>query len=719
MVTSFVRTPSSEAWRSMDETELPPGVDRPGQAWDWMRQMSQAPTSFDWVRPEVAQAWERCLEDHALLPGRDLLRSASQTRSAGPNWSRELQSTLSVQTYHVHSFLQDADVTVLLTDTQGTLMHVVGAGPHHFLADTNLFQLGAAWSESLIGNNGISTAALLGVPAAFLGKEHFAAEFHATATAGYPIVGPDGTRLAVLGLLSSQRDSVKSLLAFLRMAGTLMEADVFKRHRPEGSLIRLRSVDAQGGLIAQQSAIDGLIVVADDERIRALNAPAMGLLGLDACSQIVGQPLECLLGIGLDCLASLQAKNMGPVEVATAASARLLLELSFAPAGANDQRGAADAVSSRAGTAPAHGAKPNRRARDPRPDTGNGRDAIVDSLLKKMVSLQERKIPILVIGESGVGKEHLVQLSHRAGPRRQGPLVAINCAAIPRELIESELFGYAGGSFTGAAKEGRAGKFQLANGGTLFLDEIGDMRLELQSSLLRVLESSEFVPVGGVSPIKVDVQVIAATNASLRDAVDRGSFRRDLYYRLNGAQIWIPSLRERPDKIQLINCLFEQELELGGFAGPAKVLSDEVIEVFLKHPWPGNIRQLRNVLKTVAFMSDNAVITEEDLPPDFLAERASAGTAGADAATSARDEAAPWRPRLAEAAAIGIPAADPPLAAFDAPDTLAAWEKQATLTALRECAWNVSRAAKRLEITRSTLYQKISKYGIKKPTRSW
>ncbi len=707
----------------MDETALPPGVDRPGQAWDWMRQMSQAPTSFDWVRPEVAEAWERCLEDHGLHPGQDLVRNHGQSTSAGPAWSRELQSTLSVQTYHVHSFLQDADVTVLLTDTQGTLMHVVGAGPQHFLSNTQLFQLGATWSESSIGNNGVSTAALLGVPSAFLGKEHFAYEFHASATAGYPIAGPDGKCLAVLGLASSQRDSVKSLLAFLKMAGTLMEADVFKRHRPEGHLIRVCSVDARGGLIAQQSAIDGLIVVGDDERIRALNGPAMGLLGVDVCSQMLGEPLDCLLGIGLDCLARAQEKNGGPVEVLALSSAPLLLEVTFAPSeavGEADDCLTVAATSSRTGAPPKRGLKAGNRALGRGTDTTSGRDAIVDSLLKKMVSLQERKIPILVIGESGVGKEHLVQLSHRAGPRREGPLVAINCAAIPRELIESELFGYAAGSFTGAAKEGRAGKFQLANGGTLFLDEIGDMRLELQSSLLRVLESSEFVPVGGVKPIKVDVQVIAATNTSLRDAVDRGNFRRDLYYRLNGAQIWIPSLRERPDKIQLINFLFEQELDLGGFLGPTRVLSDEVIEIFLKHPWPGNIRQLRNVLKTVAFMSDNAVIAEEDLPPDFLAERASVGDAYEESLVPTEEVAPPPSdPRVRDAISVGATSDHIPAANQNSFGALTDWERQAVLTALSESAWNVSSAARRLDITRSTLYQKISKYGIKKPNRSW
>ena len=708
MLTSTINLGLSGA---MDETLLPPGVDRPGQAWDWMQQTAEAPSSYDWVRPEVAESWIRCLEDHRLHPRLDFSQVkdsvAKAGRSAQAPWSRDLQTTLSVQTYNIHSFVQDVDMTVLLTDHHGTLMHVVGAGPHHFLAETNMLQLGSSWHESAVGNNGIGSAALLGSPMAFIGKEHFFSKLHACATAGYPIKGPNGNILALLGLVSTQRDSLKPLLAFLRMAGTLVEADVFNRHRPAGRLIRLRSVDAREGLSAQQNAIDGLIVMGSDERIVALNTTAMSLLGVDVYSHIVGETLEHSLDIGLGSLLLAQAKGKAngksSVEVVAVCGTRLLVEVETIAGdptilirtyNTNGNKQNVEQVNN-----------PQQPSAEPpvsRKKVKGGHDAIVDSLLKKMVDLQEQKIPILVIGESGVGKEYLVQLSHRSGPRRDGPFIAINCAAIPRDLIESELFGYVSGSFTGAAKEGRPGKFQLASGGTLFLDEIGDMQFALQSTLLRVLESSEFVPVGGVKPVKVDVQVIAATNASLRESVERGLFRRDLYYRLNGAQIWIPSLRERPDKIQLINNIFEQEQQSSGFSSVGKVLSDEVIEIFLKHPWPGNIRQLRNLLKTAAFMSESSVITVDDLPPDFLAESypVKSGFKESDV------------PEMTEITSE-------PSVMTSSPSALADWEGQAVLTALQASNWNVSSAAKKLNITRSTLYQKISKHGIKKPSRSW
>lgn len=690
---------------NMNEGLLPPGMDRPGQAWDWMQQTGEAPSSYDWVRPEVAESWVRCLEDHNLHPRLDFSRTsdlADNTERLTPiGWSRQLLTTLFVQTYNIHSFVQDVDMTVLLTDSQGTLMHVVGSGQNHFLAETKLLQLGSSWQESAIGNNGIGSAVLLGVPMAFIGKEHFFAKLHACATAGYPIKGPDGKVLAFLGLLSTQRDSLKPLLAFLRMAGMFVEADVFNRHRPKGRLIRFRAVDAREGLSTQQSAIDGLVVMGNDERVLALNVSAMDLLGMDAYSHIVGERLEYSLGIGLGNLLAAQAKAKGPIEIVSVSGTRLIVEADII---ASDTSVSATAKMATEIGLSQRSAKANiTPPPPPRKSATGGQDTILDSLLKKMVSLQEQKIPILIIGESGVGKEYLVQHSHRAGPRCDGPFIAINCAAIPRDLIESELFGYVPGSFTGASREGRIGKFQHASGGTIFLDEIGDMDFSLQATLLRVLESSEFVPVGGVKPIKVDVQVIAATNATLRDLVERGTFRRDLYYRLNGAQIWIPSLRERPDKIQLISSIFEQEQEFGGFTNRGKILSDEVIEIFLKHPWPGNIRQLRNLLKAVAFLSTDSVITVEDLPPDFIAEM---NISNED---QFKFSILPLTVEATTATTLGAPT----------PGVLANWEEQAVMSALQTSSWNVSMAAKKLSITRSTLYQKIAKYGIKKPSRSW
>jgi transcriptional regulator of acetoin/glycerol metabolism len=705
----------------MDDLVMFPGGDSPARAWDALRKSMRVPEGFDWMRPEVSQSWTRCLEQHDLTPGVDLPQPKNDEDHEQRSWSLDLQTTLSVHTYNVHSILQDTDATVLLTDTEGTVMHVVGAGASastpHFLGDPHLFNIGASWHESHVGNNGIGTTAILGKPSAFVAREHFFYKLHDYTTVGYPVRGADGELLAIIGLVCPQVNSAKSLVAFLRMAGALAESDVFKRHHPKGRLIRLRSVDARERLFAQQMAIDGLIVVGVDERVLAINAIGLDLLGVETASQVVGETLEYSLGTSLNTIFQEQSKGQVEVEVTAATGVRLLIEPGLevdAFDGVAKSTSFKDRIvdsfsMARARAMELRSPKTFIKPLEAADSATDGRDAIVDTLLKKMVALQERKIPVLVIGESGVGKEFIVQLAHKSGPRRNGPLVAINCASIPRDLIESELFGYASGSFTGASKEGRPGKFQLASGGTIFLDEIGDMRFELQSTLLRVLESSEVVPVGGVKPIKVDVQVIAATNASLRDAVAKGTFRRDLYYRLNGAQIWIPSLRERPDKIHLIHSIFEQEKKLAGFSETGKVLGDDVVELFLKHPWPGNIRQLYNVLKAAIFMSRGTEILMEDLPPDFLAETDPTVKIYEDTISPGYASQAIQETPIQEARPRDVPKLG----------ALADWEEQAVLSALQEAAWNVSNAAKRLGITRSTLYQKIAKYGIKKPTRSW
>ncbi len=316
--------------------------------------------------------------------------------------------------------------------------------------------------------------------------------------------------------------------------------------------------------------------------------------------------------------------------------------------------------------------------------------AAMDALIQKAVKLQTYKMPILITGESGVGKDHFVGLIRQAGPRKDAPIIAINCASIPRDLIESELFGYESGSFTGARSNGKPGKFMLADKGILFLDEIGDMSFDLQSTLLRVLETSEFTPVGGSSPIRVDVQIVAATNVPLLEAVEAGHFRRDLYYRLNGAQIHLPSLRERPDKTAMIHSILQRELAAMA-TDEAFEIAPEVLNVLEQHPWPGNIRQLINVIRATLYTASCCFIGLQDLPLDFMAEF-----------NQAQND-------YHETARLVKPG-DGRVAVMD----LSSWECQGIKSALKESEGNISMAAKKLGITRSTLYKKIEFFRLDK-----
>ncbi|WP_295541610.1 sigma-54 dependent transcriptional regulator [uncultured Pseudacidovorax sp.] len=291
------------------------------------------------------------------------------------------------------------------------------------------------------------------------------------------------------------------------------------------------------------------------------------------------------------------------------------------------------------------------------------------------------RAPVLVIGETGTGKELVARALHRHSDRAGGPFVAVNCAAIPKDLLESELFGHVKGAFTGATAD-RAGCFKAANGGVLLLDEIGDMALEVQAKLLRVLQEGEVTPLGSHRAQKVDVRVVAATHRDLAQAVRDGRFREDLRYRLDVLAIHLPPLRER---LADIVPLAEHFLRQAAQPAPAKRLSAEAARELLAHDWPGNVRELRNVMERCQALQRGAVIAHVDLPG-----------AGAGAA-------------VAEGAPGGLPADW-----FDAtlPDAVSRLEKLLLRHALAASAGNRSSAARQLGIHRQLLYAKLAQYGL-------
>ena len=573
-------------------------LDRPRQAWQWMRQTLQTPGEDDWVRNEVTISWQRCLDEYRLRFPPSFTRPDSMIPSVtSPNPGLLKLSEIVEQQSEL--VIGEAGLSLCLMDAECRLVYL---GGHDFSAcpmgKILIYPL-ADWSERLIGNSGIGSAAVTQTPIAFCGEEHFLQLLHPFSSAGFPLFDQDGKLHAVLGLISDQRVNPGVLKSLICMLGTRVQA-ILQASAPT----------------CPTAPVSGFI------RSRSLN--------------------------GSEHLSPQSGKNRFGVDAGQA----LLTQVP--------------------------------------------RDPIVTlecRLAERAVRLQERRIPILVVGESGAGKEHLIRMAYETGPRRNGPFIALNCASLPRELIESELFGYASGSFTGARKEGKAGKFLLADKGVLFLDEIGDMGLDLQAVLLRVLENAEFYPVGASQPVKVDVQIFAATNVPIQQAVREGRFRRDLYYRLNGAQIILPPLRDREDKCLIIQRLMDKELELAGRVGSVK-LGRAVQDMFQLHPWPGNIRQLSNVIRSALQMAEGGVITPADLPDDFI-----------DELNQGQDNA------YLGNSLVQIPyqqmdaIADPAM-------TLAEWESKGIKAALQSFKGNLSQAAKALGITRGTLYKKMSLYGL-------
>src|SRR5438552_1227259 len=283
---------------------------------------------------------------------------------------------------------------------------------------------------------------------------------------------------------------------------------------------------------------------------------------------------------------------------------------------------------------------------------------------------------VLVLGESGTGKELVAQALHHNSGRKKGPFVAVNCAAVPSTLVESELFGHVRGAFTGATDR-RIGRFEQADGGTLFVDEIGDFELGLQAKLLRVLETFTLTPVGGHEDRKVNVRVVAATSRDLRKMVEEGKFREDLFYRLNVIVINLPPLRQRPDDIPILVDHFLREIAANKHTAPHRV-SPEVMRRFSAYRWPGNVRELRNVLERMMVLAEGEVLTERDLPDEI--------TAGTADSTSRRD------------IPTGI--------------TMEELEKLAITKALDQCEGNRTHAANRLGISVRTLQRKLRQYEL-------
>jgi transcriptional regulator with PAS, ATPase and Fis domain len=323
-------------------------------------------------------------------------------------------------------------------------------------------------------------------------------------------------------------------------------------------------------------------------------------------------------------------------------------------------------------------------------------DARVHLASQRALKVQAQGIPLLIQGESGTGKEVFARTLHKQGARKDQPFVAVNCAALPEGLIESELFGYVGGAFTGARREGSPGQIRMADGGTLFLDEIGDMPLSLQARLLRVLQDKAVVPVGGTHPIPVDFVLVCATHHQLKEAVAQGRFREDLYWRIAGLTVQMPALRERDDLIPLISDMLHT---LGHEMKHGRVpdMADEVVEALMQHPWPGNLRQLHAVLRTAcALLSphENLLHWEhfgEDLWDDVFSK-------------PYRDDEPPL---VAEVAAPRQTLALQTHDEAQSETNLKRLSHTAIERAIRASQGNMSQAARRLGISRNTLYRRL------------
>ncbi|MCA9621210.1 MAG: sigma-54-dependent Fis family transcriptional regulator [Myxococcales bacterium] len=571
---------------------------------------------------------------------------------------------------------EQCDFQLLLSDMDGVIVWSAGGGEFAATAKRVRLMAGASWSEEARGTNAIGTALAEDRPVFVSGSAHFARAYHELVCYAAPVHDVNGEVVAVLDATST-----------LARADAAVGVGVVSAAQALEELLRMRAYANAGATVTRALAHSlermrcPVAVIEPPGRVARFNAPAREIFG-----ETTRVSLERLLGVDFATLAR-HAQTGVPLDVESPISGRshrlrlepiesggrllaLLTFLEDVPV----VRGATSRSTGSRSTAP--------RAADAPPFAEIfAQDERTRASLRWAARIARSDIPVMLLAETGAGKELMARGLHRASERRDGPFVAVNCGSVAASLLESELFGYGPGAFTGASERGRDGYFHAASGGTLFLDEVAEMPVAMQAMLLRVLETGIYHRVGETQPRRADIRLLCATCRDLPEMVATKTFREDLYYRLKGATVTLPPLRERQDVLALAGHLL---VELAAPRGilPTPTLSEEVAAFFASYAWPGNVRELKSTLEVALVLAEGAATIELDhLPPDLPVTRAEPD--------------------------------DDPGADSGAEPTLADAQRQAVRRVLAEVAGNVSLAAKRLGVARSTLYRMMRRYGLR------
>ncbi|AMS22451.1 sigma-54-dependent Fis family transcriptional regulator [Pseudomonas synxantha] len=586
----------------------------------------------------IFDSWRRSMEQYHLDPGslqgpriltEPLLKECRERAEL-------FMRIASEEVGQLHHRVRHADYCVMLTDAQGqTLDHRVDTAIRSDCRKAGLY-LGTCWSEAEEGTCGVATVLTSKAAVTVHKRDHFRAAFIGLTCSAAPIFDPQGNLLGVMDASAlkspDDRRSQHLVRQMVAQSAQAIENAFFMHSAREHWVLQAHGTP---GYVNSQP--DLLLAWDQDGRLRALNSKARQALRrrFGQVPDYIGEVFD------LDALRSV-----------TDQSTQHLPWL-----------GEPGVLHVRVNTP---------RRKPPRAVAHAQVDPRVEEHLRLAVRVKDRNLPVLVQGETGAGKEVFARQLHERSARRTGPFVAVNCAAIPENLIESELFGYVAGAFTGASSKGMQGLLVQADGGTLFLDEIGDMPLALQTRLLRVMAEGEVAPLGGAKSRTVDIQVICASHRDLAALVSDGRFREDLYFRLGCARFCLPPLRERSDKLALINRLLEQQARGGVSVG----IGQAALERLLGYAWPGNVRQLHHVLAYACAVCESGTIQLADLPVQVRGEQVSL-------------------------------AAEPSVSP----------ERQVVLDALVRHRWKPLPTAQALGISRATLYRRVNQLGIDMPRK--
>ncbi|MBS0445374.1 MAG: sigma-54-dependent Fis family transcriptional regulator [Proteobacteria bacterium] len=641
----------------------------------------------------VTQSWSRCLNQYQLHPDRPrepaiIARAALESRCAKQadviDCARYEMTTLYQQ-------LADMESAVVLTDTDGVIVHMVSSPEFGAEVAPLGLRTGGTWSEVEAGTNGMGTCLASQRPVSIRREDHFFSRYTQLTCSAVPVFDPSGDIAAVLDVTSRSSLMQQHVLVLLGMTARMIENRLIDQRFRNAHPLHFHSRPE-----FVYTLHEGKLAVGDDGRILAANRSALFQLGLQTMEEIRTRRIEDLFQTSLeDMLQRSLTSSYHPVVTYRANAALRFFAVARRPAldatvpARSFGTALAAGVAAPPSVAGVPGPLPTRApVRTSLPGTSTFKDARLVANLETARRVVARRTPVLLCGETGSGKEVFARAVHDASPHANGAFVAVNCASLPETLIESELFGYRAGAFTGAQRTGRRGKILQADGGTLFLDEIADMPIDLQARLLRVLDERQVTPLGTEDTYPVDFQLVSASHRNLPSLVREGKFREDLYYRLAGIELQLPPLRDRSDKRELIRNLLTVE------SGGNGVLSPEAERLLLDHAWPGNIRQLGHVLRSAVALADGKPITREHLP--------SLQAMGTPAAPPVESRAEP------------VPTAAPP----EAPqipvklNPIQANERQVLVQMLEQHRWNVSNVAKALDVSRNTLYRKLHKLHI-------
>lgn len=617
------------------------------------------------VPGHITDSWTRCIRDYALDPcivsePRIIDRIDLQQRQ---DRLSHVMSAAKGEMANLFQQIAGSGYAIMLTDADGVLLNYFGdPGFTHAASKTGMMP-GAMWSERHQGTNGMGTALLEKRPTVVQQYDHFLFRNTGLTCAAAPIFDADGEVLAVLDASGETRLAPRHVLDLVNMSVHTIEQKIFLGMHAGRRFLHFHSRPEFVGTLSA-----GVLAMDEDDMIVAATRHALLQLGVQSC-ELIGHHLEEFFNVSFESLSRDTARPGKPV----AAVFDSRFGRRFFAFGTAILRPALHAAAQ----------PPEETAcgeSTPLQQLQYGADPAMTHNVHAARRVLARDVAILLCGETGTGKEMFAKALHLSGPRAAQPFVAINCASIPDSLIESELFGYKPGAFTGASKDGQRGKIFQADGGTLFLDEIGDMPIQLQARLLRVLEEREVVPLGSETPVRIDIRVVSATHCDLLDKIAKKEFREDLYYRLQGLTLTMPPLRERGDRRQLIlHVLKREQTDCADVT-----MTPALLTALEQYRWPGNIRQLRNVVRTMLALRDSDLLTVDDLPEEI--RRCSQQPA----------------PAQREPQPAGL-------------NPVKSAERDALLQVLKQAHWNVSTVARQLGVARNTLYRKLERLSIDLP----